>query len=178
MCVKACGWRRSQEDRLSSWSPGQVWEMTSRQASFRKWQHDISKQTRLRPHAFMKLRWQSERNEWKEGKNTQKAINPTVATSQLFALFFVCFSTNHRTMFKLIFFVSVCSSFKKCFYLYCYFPRSFPCFLPLVASWRSDLLKPVRVRAPRLPVQDRLSLWRRVQRLCRCPKEASLSRAQ
>lgn len=43
---------------------------------------------------------------------------------------------------------------------------------------QSDLLNPVRVRAPRLPVQDRLSLWRRVQRLCRCPREASFSRAQ
>lgn len=49
---------------------------------------------------------------------------------------------------------------------------------PRSRTGQPDLLNPVRVRAPRLPVQDRLSLWRRVQRLCRCPREASFSRAQ
>lgn len=55
MCVNAGGWRRSQEDRLSSCRPGHVSEMTSTQASFRKWQQDSSRQTRLSPQAFRKL---------------------------------------------------------------------------------------------------------------------------
>lgn len=43
---------------------------------------------------------------------------------------------------------------------------------------RRYLQKPVAVTAPRLPVQDMFSLCRRVQRLCRWHREASVSRAQ
>lgn len=43
---------------------------------------------------------------------------------------------------------------------------------------RHYLQKPVAVTAPRLPVQDMFSLCRRVQRLCRWHREASVSRAQ
>lgn len=48
--------------------------------------------------------------------------------------------------------------------------------------WFTDshhyLQKPAAVTAPRLPVQDMFSLCRRVQRLCRWHREASVSRAQ
>lgn len=61
MCVNACGWRRSQEDRLSSCRPGHVSEMTSTHASFKKWQQDSSRQTRLSPQAFRKLGGRNQR---------------------------------------------------------------------------------------------------------------------